>query len=107
MLMYDIRAKKAMKIAIRDFVYPMKARTAVTPLGKMVVVGGEKLLSDGSIRYNREIHVLDTKFCMMKVVALMKEGRSHHSIVPVQEIAGKGEAIYILGGRNLSRLNSL
>lgn len=108
MLIYEVRERKATKVSFRDFVCPMKAKTVTTPTGKLAVIGGEKQISDGAIRYNREINVLDTKFCMMKVAALMKEGRINHSLVPVQEGGiNSREAVYILGGKNTTRLSSL
>lgn len=53
LLTYDPLEKKASRIQFRDFVCPLKARTLVTPAGKIVVIGGEKPQTDGSIRYSR------------------------------------------------------
>jgi hypothetical protein len=87
--MYEVKEKKARKVPFRDFTMPMKAKSVMTPQGKLLVVGGEKVLSDASIRFSREITLFDQRFCMMKVAALMREGRTYHSLVASQEASGK------------------
>lgn len=107
LLLYEAATKLALKVSFRDYTAPMRSKTLATPSGRVLTIGGEKPQSDGGLKYSREIAVFDQRFCMMRVMALLKEPRALHSVVACFDAQGR-EIVLVLGGKNATgRLASL